>query len=99
METTGHISFLPKTENRPVTLKDMKLKDTVAGLYANVILDGNVMEENLKAIKKDKKWLIKEIKKQGYNSPEEILLATVDVNYKVQIYKDGEYDLKHTVLE
>jgi uncharacterized membrane protein YcaP (DUF421 family) len=99
METTGHISFLPKTENRPVTLKDMKLKDTVAGLCANVILDGKVMEENLKGIKKDEKWLIKEIKKQGYDDPEKVLLATVDVNYKVQIYEDGEYNLKHTTLE
>lgn len=99
METTGHISFLPKTENRPVTLKDLKLKDTVAGLYANVIIDGNIMEDNLRQIKKDKKWLIKQIKKQGYESPDSILLATVDVNYKLSIYKQGVEDEKKNVLE
>ncbi|MDD3304969.1 MAG: DUF421 domain-containing protein [Bacilli bacterium] len=99
METTGHISFLLKTENRPVTLKDLKLKDTVAGLSANVIIDGNIMENNLKIIKKEKKWLIKEIKKQGYENPESIFLATVDVNYKVVIYEYSENIEPKDVLE
>jgi len=99
METTGHISFLPKTINRPVALKDLKLKDTVAGLYTNAIIDGNIMENNLKNIKKDKKWFIKEIKKQGYDNPESIFLATVDVNYKVSIYEKGEDIEPKNVLE
>ena len=59
MEACGKLSFLPKTENRTVTLKDMKLKDTVAGLCANVIVDGTIKEDNLKLMKKEKKWLIK----------------------------------------
>jgi uncharacterized membrane protein YcaP (DUF421 family) len=86
MEACGKLSFLPKTPNRPVTLKDLKLKDTKAGLSANVIIDGEIMSENLKLIKKDQKWILKEIKKQGYDSPEKIFLATVDLNYKVSIY-------------
>lgn len=86
MEACGKLSFLPKTKNRPVTLEDLKLKDTVAGLHANIIIDGKIMEENLKLIKKEKKWLIKEIKKQGHDSPESVFLATVDVNYKVKIF-------------
>lgn len=99
METTGRISFLPKTENRMVTLKDLKLKDTVASLYANVIIDGKIIEDNLRQIKKDSKWLLKQIKKQGHESPESIILATVDINYKVSIYKQGVEDEKKTVLE
>lgn len=87
METTGNISFLPKTANRPVTMKDMNLKDKVAGLTANVIIDGNIMEENLRLMKKEKKWLLKEIKKQGYDNPEDIFLATLDNNYNLSIYK------------
>jgi uncharacterized membrane protein YcaP (DUF421 family) len=87
MEACGKLSFLPKTPNRPVTLKDLKLKDTVAGLYANVIIDGKIMEKNLKVIKKEKNWLLKEIKKQGYDNPESIFLAIVDNNYKLTIYE------------
>lgn len=99
METSGHISFLPKTENRAVTLKDLKLKDTVAGLYANVIIDGNIMEGNLQVIKKDQKWLVKELKKQGYDDPEDILLATVDINYKVAVYQNFELKNRRNSLE
>ncbi|HHT38713.1 MAG TPA: DUF421 domain-containing protein [Mollicutes bacterium] len=99
METTGYISFLPKTENRPVTLKDMNLKDTVASLSAAVIIDGKVMEDNLRQIKKDEKWLIKQIKKQGYESPESIILATVDANYKMSIFKEIDVEEKKSVLE
>jgi uncharacterized membrane protein YcaP (DUF421 family) len=90
MEACGKLSFLPKTPNRPVVLKDLKLKDTVAGLYANVILDGNIMDNSLKIIKKNSKWLLKEIKKQGFDGPESIFLATVDVNYDVSIYEKIE---------
>lgn len=90
MEACGKLSFLPKSKNRPVELRDLNLKDTVAGLYANVIIDGNIMEKSLKIIKKDKKWLLKEIKKQDYESPDSIFLATVDVNYKLEIYEKIE---------
>ncbi len=90
MEACGKISFLPKTPNRTVTLKDMKIKDTAAGLCANVIIDGGIMEKNLEAIKKDKKWLLKELKKQGQNNPESIFFATVDANYKLTIYENAE---------
>jgi uncharacterized membrane protein YcaP (DUF421 family) len=51
------------------------------------------MHKNLEIIKKDKKWLVKEIKKQGFENPESIFLATVDINYKIKIYEYSE-DLK-----
>ena len=58
MEANGQISFLPKDEYNPVTVKDMNLKPSVQGLCANVIIDGNVMPNNLKKIGKDEDWLI-----------------------------------------
>lgn len=99
LEACGKLSFLPKTQNRPVTLKDLKLKDTAAGLCANVIIDGNIMENSLKIIKEDKKWLLKELKKQGYDNPESVFLAIVDINYKVYIYEKIEDVEKENVLE
>ena len=48
------------------------------------------MEKNLETIKKDKKWLLKELKKQGQNNPESIFFATVDANYKLTIYENAE---------
>ena len=98
MEINGSISFLPKDKNKPVTKEDMKIKKTEEVLTANIIIDGKVMENNITAIGKDEKWLLKEIKRQGYKTYNEILLATYDGN-KLQIYKKYVKPNKNTVLE
>ena len=61
MESNGRISFLPKAKYAPLTPNDMKIKVSKDGLCANLIIDGNIMEEHLKNINKDKKWLIKRL--------------------------------------
>ena len=86
MESSGKISILPKSENKVITRKDMKIKGDRTGLVANVIIDGKIMQENLKAMKKDEKWLLKKVKDQGKNI-ESILLATLDTNNKFLIYE------------
>lgn len=99
MEINGAISFLPKEKEKPVTKKDMKIQLDKSGLTVNAIIDGVYMENNMKAIDKDKKWLVHELKVQGYNTFDEILLATIDINYKVTVYRKGIKPLKNTVLE
>lgn len=99
MEINGAISFLPKEKEKPVTKKDMKIKLDKNGLTVNAIIDGVYMENNMKAIGKDKRWLEHQLKVQGYDTFEEILLATIDTNYKVTIYKKGIKPEKNTVLE
>ena len=98
MEINGSLSFLPKDKNKPVTKEDMKIKKTEEVLTANIIIDGKVMGNNIAAIGKDEKWLLKEIKRQGYKTYNEILLATYDGN-KLQIYKKYVKPNKNTVLE
>ena len=99
MEINGAISFLPKEKDKPVTKKDMKVKLDKNGLTASVIIDGVYMENNMTAIGKDKEWLDHELKVQGYNDYNEILLATIDVNNKVNIYRKDVRPKKNTVLE
>ncbi len=99
MEINGSISFLPKEKEKPATKKDMKIKSDKSGLIANVIIDGNYMENNMKAINKDKKWLDHEMKIQGYENYDDILLATVDSNDKLTVYKKNVKPDKNTVLE
>lgn len=99
MEINGAISFLPKEKYKPVTKKDMKIKYDKGGLTANAIIDGVYMENNMKAVGKDKEWLDHELKVKGYNDYDDILLATIDTNYKVNIYKKGVKPDKNTVLE
>lgn len=87
MEANGQFSIMPKSEYKPVTLKDMKLKSSQEGLCANVIIDGKIIPNNLKNINHDEKWLLKELKAKGYTDLSKILLATVDNNQKICVYE------------
>ncbi len=86
MEADGKLSILPKSENKPVTLKDMKLKGKKESLCANVIIDGNIMNKNLENMGKDTKWLEKELNIKG-KKVEDILLGTLDNNEKLNLYE------------
>ena len=57
------------------------------------------MANNMKAINKDKEWLDHELKVNGYDNYDNILLATIDNNYKVTIYEKNVKPDKNTVLE
>lgn len=98
MEANGNVSFLPKGENKPLTVKDMNLKAEKQGLCANVIIDGKIMDKNLSNINKNKKWLDNELKVKG-KKYEDILLGTVDINDKLVLYfKNQDEDILN-VLE
>lgn len=99
MEVNGNISFLPKEKEKPVTKRDMKIKCSNEGLTVNGIIDGKYMVNNMKAINKDKEWLDHELKVNGYDNYDNILLATIDNNYKVTIYEKNVKPDKNTVLE
>ena len=99
MEVNGNISFLPKEKEKPVTKKDMKIKCNNEGLTVNAIIDSKYMANNMKAINKDKEWLDHELKVNGYDNYDNILLATIDNNYKVTIYEKNVKPEKNTVLE
>ena len=98
LEVNGNLSILPKSENKPVTNKSMKIKTEKSSLCANIIIDGKIMKNNLKNMKKDIKWLEKELKIRGIEK-EDILLTTLDSNEKLSIYLKNEDILPLQVLE
>ena len=98
MEANGELSILPKGENMPLTIKDMKLEPKKQGLVANVIIDRKIMYNNLKNMNKDIKWLEKELKIKGYKTTNDILLATLDNNDKLTIYEKNNDEI-YNVLE
>ena len=98
MEVSGKVTFLLKGENEPLTGKDMKIVKANTGLTANLIMDGNIMENNLKAYGKDKKWLMKKIQENGYHDISNIFLLVGNNNGDVTIYKN-DYKTKNSVLE
>lgn len=86
LEGNGKISFLPKVTDRPVTPADMNLAPQQDYMVANVILDGKIMEENLRHTGNDEKWLRNQIKGQGAGKIEEVLLATCDMSNHVTVF-------------
>lgn len=86
LEENGKISFLPKVSERPVKPVDMQLNPEQEYMVANVILDGKIMEKNLKHTGKDEKWLTQQIKGQGADHIEDVLLATCDRNNQVTVF-------------
>ena len=98
MEANGKISILPKKEYAPLIVKDMNLKLGKNELVSNVIIDGKIMKSNLENSGKEKDWLLKELKIKG-KKLEDILLATLDNNYKLVIYERNNNLKVKNVLE
>lgn len=86
LESNGKISFLPNSLKRPATPEDLNLSPKQDFLKTNLILDGIVLEENLKFTGHDKQWLKEQIKKQGIYDFKQIFLATYDSNNDLSIY-------------
>lgn len=78
LEPNGSLSVLKKSEHLPLTPKDMKIEVKPAGISTELIYDGVIIEENLKQMNKDKKWLMKQLKKYGIKDPSEALLVTLN---------------------
>jgi uncharacterized membrane protein YcaP (DUF421 family) len=84
LETSGQLSIIPKTEELPVTKKDLSLEITQEKLPVTLILDGKINKKNLKLIKKDEKWLENKLKKDNISSYDELLIAIL--NSKGNLY-------------
>ena len=97
MEVSGKVTFLLKSESDSITKKDLKIQEKDKGLCANLILDGNIMEENLKNIGKNKQWLIEKINKY-HKKPEDIFLLTCNEKEEIKIF-DMNVDLNCSILE
>lgn len=89
-ENTGAISFMPKAEEAPLTPKDIGCKKEADKLVVNLIMDGVVIEKNLKRCGKESKWLLKQLSAQGYSSPLQIFLAVIDKDDKLTIFPNSE---------
>lgn len=98
-ESNGTISFLPNAKEAPLTPKDLGYEKEDDKLTVNIIMDGVVMEGNLKHIGKEMKWLSKQLREQGYSSPSDIFLAVADKDDKVTIFPQSQRDNKKNYFE
>lgn len=86
LEENGKISFLPYSDKRPANASDFNIKPNEDSIIINLVIDGKVMEKNLKELKLDKLWLNETLQKQGITKIENIFLATYDLNGNLSVY-------------
>lgn len=77
LETNGEVTVIQKPEKRNLMPEDLNIMPEYEGIPYDLVVDGKIMEENLKAIGRDKIWLEKQLKKFDAH-PNNTLIATID---------------------
>lgn len=77
LETSGQVTVIEKPNKRKTIPEDFNIMPEYEGLPYDLVVDGKIMSDNLKAINKDYNWLDTEVQKFGFK-PEEALLVTYD---------------------
>lgn len=100
LEANGKISFIPNSLKRPATPEDLSLNPKQEFLVTNIIIDGKVLEENLKNTGNNLKWLQSNLEKQNAGRVENIILATCDKDNNLSVYKKiSNLDNSHDFFE
>lgn len=86
-EYNGRLTVLPVSTKRPLNPEDMNLTPQLEYISTEVIMDGRILDDNLKRMGLDAKWLHKQIKSQGFKSEKEVLLGICDQNKQLSLYK------------
>ena len=85
-EPNGAVSFLPKSEKRPVNNDDLKLKPDRAEPCINVIMSGKILHENLKYMGKTPEWLEKQLKTRKIDNVSDVFLATLTESNRLEVF-------------
>lgn len=100
LEQNGKISILPNVSARPVNTKDLNLAVPQEKISVNVILDGSVMEDNLRRSGNDIEWLKHELEKQNITSISDVFLAVCDTeNNKLTVYVKAQNEQNSDVFQ
>lgn len=85
-EFNGKLSILPVSTKRPANPEDLQLSPRPDTIQTEVIMDGRILEENLKRMGLDGQWLQKQLKSQGHPKAAKIFLALCDDNKKLTVF-------------
>lgn len=99
LEQSGSISFLPTAAARPVNTKDLNLAVTAAAPSGAVILNGEIMEANLKQIGKDEKWLLDKLHSLNIGNVKDVFYAECDGQDELLAYPHTEDAPKNDLFQ
>ncbi len=86
-EPNGALSVLLKTQKRPLTPQDLQLPTKYEGVPSELVVDGVVIQQNLKQNNLTEEWLYRELEKQGIKSVKEVAYASLDTNGNLYVDK------------
>lgn len=85
-EHNGRLTILPKSSFRPLCADDFKISLKPELIFTEVIMDGRILEENLKRMGLDRIWLTRQLENQGYKSEKEIYLGICDSENNLSLF-------------
>lgn len=86
LELNGELSVLVKPEHQTPTQKDLKLHHSSPDhLPMTLIVDGNVMQRNLRELKLDFNWLEQQLREHQIHSAEDVFYAELQSDGKLFI--------------
>lgn len=77
LEINGRVSVQKKSQNRPVTPKDLGIPTKYEGLSSVLVSEGKIVQKNLATNKLSQGWLKDKLQKQGIKDVKDIFLATL----------------------
>ena len=88
MESNGELSVLKKTSELPATKQELGVTYTnPKNLACEIIMDGKIVERNLKEMGKSLAWLNSELKMQNVRSVKEVIYAQLQGDGSLYIQK------------
>ena len=91
LETSGQVTVIQKPEKRNTIPEDFNIVPEYEGIPYDLVVDGKVMNKNLKAIGKNYNWLKKQVEEFDIK-PEEALVVTIDGKGQIFCQKKEEVD-------
>ena len=86
LEHNGVVSFLPKEADRPATPADLNLNPKQSQVQMPFVMDGRLLEENIRQAGKEDAWVRRTLLQQGYRDVEDVLLAVWDGGEKLTVF-------------
>ncbi len=95
IEANGKLSVLKRSQYQPLTPSANGIPSGYYGLSHALIVEGVIDEEKLAELKLDRHWLLQELEKQNFDSPEKIFLAELDTSgnlylspYEAKVFRE-----------
>lgn len=92
LETNGQLSIISKSQKRPVNPQDLNINTRYEGLSSDIIADGKILNNNLRAAGLDINWLNTKLSDMNISKASEVIYAGLDTEGNLYIQKKNDQE-------